>query len=235
MSGVLSLIRAPAPAVVGSFLVFGGWFWGPQLWKLMPSFSSGTSSSTSSAGSGGSWFADTNRLGRAQTAPILRTCINRIMNPGGNEAIDANAAYDMLKAGSMQASMSAFAGRSSMVGGGAWAGNRTVGFAAAWGELATCIYGQDDRELCDRDNRAAMVEATTKFFVFAKQAETSKPTPTAGEARTIENYSDRLLNALKNHRRYGTLVASDFGSFAAPEITRIMREGQQTSDICRKR
>src|SRR5438445_972483 len=168
MSGILSLIRAPAIAFIGSFLVVGGWFWGPQLLKLMPSFSSGNSSGTSSAGSGGSWFADTNRLGRAQTAPILRTCLTRILNPGRNESIDTSATYDMLKAGSMQASMQAFAGRSNP-GGGPWAGNRTVGFAAAWGELATCIYGQDDRELCDPDNRAAMVEATTKFFAFARQ------------------------------------------------------------------
>ena len=73
--------------------------------------------------------------------------------------------------------------------------------------MATCIYGQDDRELCDPDNRAAMVEATTKFFTFAKQAETSKPPLTAGEAQIIGNYGDRLQNALKNHRRYGTLVA----------------------------
>ena len=235
MSEILSLIRAPALAFIGSFLVVGGWFWGPQLLKLMPGSSSASTTGTAPASSGGQWFAESNRLGRAQTAPILRTCISRIVNAGRNETIDTNAAYDMLKAGSMQASMSAFAGRSSGVGGGPWAGNRTVGFAAAWGELATCIYAQDDRELCDRDNRAAMVEATTKFFAFAKQAETSKPAPTAGETQIMGNYSDRLLNALKNHRRYGTLVASDFGSFAAPEITRIMREEQQTSDICKKR
>jgi hypothetical protein len=230
MSGVLSLIRAPALAFIGSFLVVGGWFWAPQLSRLMPSFSSSTSSSSSSAGSAGSWFADTNRLGRAQTAPILRTCLTGMLNPGRNEMIDTNATYDMLKAGSMQASMSAFAGRSN-----ALSRNQMLGLAAAWGALATCIYGQDDRELCDPDNRAAMVEATTKFFTFAKQMETSKPPPTASEARVIENYGDRLLNALKNHRRYGTLIAADFGSFASSEITRIMREEQQTSDICRKR
>jgi hypothetical protein len=100
--------------------------------------------------------------------------------------------------------------------------------------LAECIYAQDDRELCDPDNRAAMVEATTKFFAFAKQAEASKPPISAEAARVIENYSDKLLSALKNHRRYGTLVAADFGSFAAPEITRIMREEKETRDICKR-
>ena len=35
-----------------------------------------------------------------------------------------------------------------------------------------------------------------------------------------------MLDALKNHRRYGTLVAADFSSFAAPEI---MRAAHKTS------
>jgi hypothetical protein len=233
MGGFLSLVRAPAVAFLGSFLVFGGWFWAPQLLKLMPSFSSGVSSGASSAppsaGSGGSWFADANRLGRPETAPVLRTCLVRLSG-GASEKVDPNATYSMLKASSMQASMSAFAGRSP-----AWAGNRALSFAAAWGELATCIYSQDDRELCDPDNRAAMVEATTKFFGFARQMETSKPPVTAEEARIIGNFGDQLLNALKNHARYGSLVAGDFGSFASPEITRIMREEKQTRDICKKR
>ena len=95
----------------------------------------------------------------------------------------------MLKASSMQANISAFAGRSNMPP-TAWARNRALGFAAAWGELATCIYSQDDRELCDPDNRAAMVEATTKFFGFAKQMETSKPPATAEEARFIGNFRE---------------------------------------------
>jgi hypothetical protein len=106
--------------------------------------------------------------------------------------------------------------------------------AIKWGELAGCIYAQDDRELCDSDNRAAMVEATTKFFAFAKQAEASKPPIPADDARVIENLGDKLLGALKNHRRYGTLVAADFSSFAAPEIMRIMREEKETRDICKR-
>jgi len=42
------------------------------------------------------------------------------------------------------------------------------------------------------------------------------------------------VNALKNHRRYGTLVAADFGSFAPSEIMRVMREETQTRDICKR-
>jgi hypothetical protein len=38
----------------------------------------------------------------------------------------------------------------------------------------------------------------------------------------------------KNHRRYGTLVAADFGSFAPAEIMRIMGEEKETRDICKR-
>ncbi|WP_334481254.1 hypothetical protein [Bradyrhizobium algeriense] len=175
-------------------------------------------------------FADANRLGRPEVAPVVRSCIFRVVDVGPDaEKMQPSAAYFILKAGSMQASVAALAGKPD-----SRSEFRTVLSAVKWGELAGCIYAQDDRELCDPDNRAAMVEATTKFFAFAKQAEASKPPIPAGDASVIENFSDKLLNALKNHRRYGTLVAADFSSFAAPEIMRIMREEKATSDICKR-
>jgi hypothetical protein len=225
MSGVLSLIRAPAIAFIGSFLVVGGWMWAPQISRLMPSFSSGSSS----AGSGGSWFADINRLGRPETAPVVRSCIFRVVDVGGDARIEPSAAYFILQAGTMQANVAALVGELPMQ-----SENRKVALAAKWGELATCIYAQDDRELCDPDNRAAMVEATTNFFRFAKQAEASRPLISGSDAQLLGNLGDRLLSALRNHRRYGTLVAADFSSFAAPEITRILRDEKQTRDICKR-
>jgi hypothetical protein len=220
---VLTLILA----FVGGFLAVGGWIWAPQISRLMPSFSSGTSS----AGSGGSWFADANRLGRPEVAPVVRSCIFRVVDVGPDATkMEPSAGYFILKAGSMQASVSAMVGKPE----DSRSEFRMVLSAVKWGELASCIYAQDDRELCDPDNRAAMVEATTKFFAFAKQAEASKPPIPADDARVIENLGDKLLGALKNHRRYGTLVAADFSSFAAPEIMRVMREEKETRDICKR-
>jgi hypothetical protein len=214
-------------AFVGGFLAVGGWIWAPQISRLMPSFSSGTSS----AGSGGPWFADANRLGRPEVAPVVRSCIFRVVDVGPEATkMEPSAGYFILKAGSMQASVSAMVGKPE----DSRSDFRMVLSAVKWGELASCIYAQDDRELCDADNRAAMVEATTKFFAFAKQAEASKPPIPADEARVIENLGDKLLGALKNHRRYGTLVAADFSSFAAPEIMRVMREEKETRDICKR-
>jgi hypothetical protein len=226
MGEVLSLIRAPAIAFFGGFLVVGGWIWAPQISSYLPGFSS----SVSSAGSGGSWFADSNRLGRPETAPVVRTCIFRVIDFGPEaRKIEPSAGYFILKAGSLSATVTSQFGKAN-----ARAENQSAFMAAKWGELASCIYAQDDRELCDPDSRAAMVEATTKFFAFVKQAQASNPPISAGEARALENISDRLQNALKNHRRYGTLAASDFGAFAPSEITSVMREEPQTRDICKR-
>ena len=224
--GPLNLIRqflTLIMAFAGGFLVVGGWIWAPNISSAMSSFVS--------VGPSVSLFADANRLGRPEVAPVVRSCIFRVVDVGPDAAkMEPSAGYFILKAGSMQASVSAMVGKPE----DSRSEFRTVLSAIKWGELATCIYAQDDRELCDPDNRAAMVEATTKFFAFAKQAEASKSSIPAGEARTIENFSDKLLDALKNHRRYGTLVAADFSSFAAPEIMRIMREEKETRDICKR-
>jgi len=210
-------------AFAGGFLVVGGWIWAPNISRAMSSFVS--------VGPSVSLFADANRLGRPEVAPVVRSCIFRVVDVGPDAAkMEPSAGYFILKAGSIQASVSAMVGKPE----DSRSEFRTVLSAIKWGELATCIYAQDDRELCDPDNRAAMVEATTKFFAFAKQAEASKSSIPVGEARTIENFSDKLLDALKNHRRYGTLVAADFSSFAAPEIMRIMREEKETRDICKR-
>jgi hypothetical protein len=216
---VLTLILA----FVGGFLVVGGWIWAPQISSAMSSFVS--------VGPSVSLFADANRLGRPEVAPVVRSCIFRVVDVGPDaEKMEPSAGYFILKAGSMQASVSTMVGKPE----DSRSEFRMALSAIKWGELAGCIYAQDDRELCDPDNRAAMVEATTKFFAFAKQVEASKPPIPAGDARVIENLGDKLLGALKNHRRYGTLVAADFGSFAAPEIMRIMREETQTRDICKR-
>jgi hypothetical protein len=210
-------------AFVGGFLMVGAWIWAPQISSAMSSFVS--------VGPSVSLFADANRLGRPEVAPVVRSCIFRVVDVGPDATkMEPSAAYFILKAGSMQASVAALAGKPD----DPRSGFRTVLSAIKWGELASCIYAQDDRELCDPDNRAAMVEATTKFFAFARQAEASKSPIAGGDASVIENFSDKLLNALKNHRRYGTLVAADFGSFAAPEIMRIMREEKETRDICKR-
>jgi hypothetical protein len=234
MGEFFSLIRVPAVAFLGSFLVVGGWIWAPQISKLIPGLSSSTSSPSSgtpSAGSGGSWFADINRVGRPETAPVMRSCIFRVVDVGGDTRIEPGAAYLILKGDAMHAAVTAMVGSIPVLS----EENPAVGLAEKWGKFASCIFAQDDRALCDPDNRAAVIEATAKFFTFATQAELARPLINGGNAQMIRNLGDRLSSAVRNHRRYGTLVAGDFGSFAPSEITRIMGEEKQTLDICKKR
>ncbi|MEH2501954.1 hypothetical protein V1290_000765 [Bradyrhizobium sp. AZCC 1578] len=210
-------------AFIGGFLVVGGWIWAPKVTSAMSSFVS--------VGPSVSLFADTSRIGRPETAPVVRSCIFKVMDLGPDaNKMEPSAAYFVLKAGSMQANVSSMLGKSDR-----WSENQTLNLANTWGQLASCIYALDDRELCDPDNRAAAVEATIKFFAYAKQTSASagKPAISASDARDIENVSDRLLLMLKNHRRYGTLVGGDFGSFAPAEIMQVMRGEQATRDICK--
>lgn len=219
-SEIFSLIRMPLIAFLGGFLVVGGWIWAPELWRLVQSQFSG--------GSSVSMFAGANRIGRPEVAPVVRTCFSKAMDDLGPDVkkMEPSAAYFILKAGSMQANVSAMLGKER-------GESPTVHLAYAWGELASCIYALEDRALCDPDNRAAAVETTAKFFGYAKQAAASGSNSMVPGA--IENIRDRLLLMLKNHRRYGTLVASDFGNFAPAEIMQIMRsEQKETRDICKR-
>ena len=234
MGELFSLIRVPVIAFLGSFLVVGGWIWAPQISRLIPGLSSSNSSSPSgapSAGSGGSWFAEINRVGRPENAAAVRSCIFSVVDLDGNTKIEPSAAYLILKGDPTHAAVTAMVGRVPVLS----EEDPAVGSAAKWGKLATCFFAQDDRELCDSDNRAAVVEATTKFFAFAEQAELARPLISGSNAQMIRNLGDRLSSGLRNHRRYGTLVAGDFGSRARPEITRIMGEEKQSLDICKKR
>ncbi|KRR23819.1 hypothetical protein CQ14_22545 [Bradyrhizobium lablabi] len=221
---IFSLIRMPLIAFVGGFLVVGGWIWAPELWRMVHSQFSG--------GSSVSMFAGANRIGRPEVAPVVRTCFSKVMDDLGPDVkkMEPSAAYFILKAGSMQANVSAMLGKER-------GESPAAHLAYAWGELASCIYALEDRALCDPDNRAAAVETTAKFFGYAKQAADSgaKSMVPGNDGRAIENIRDRLLLMLKNHRRYGTLVAADFGSFAPAEIMQVMRsEQKETRDICKR-
>ena len=208
-------------AFVGGFLAVGAWIWAPQISNAVSSLVSGAPSV--------SLFADANRIGRPEAASVIRGCVAKVLDLGPDQKLEPSAMYFILKSGGMQVNVASMLGKSNRD-----SESQTINLASKWGELASCIFDQDDRELCNPDNRAAAVEAASKFFAYAKQAEAAKSTISADEARAFEIFGDRLLLMLKNHRRYGTLVAADFSSFAPPEITRIMREEKQTRDICKR-
>ena len=86
-------------AFAGGFLVVGGWIWAPNISSAMSSFVS--------VGPSVSLFADANRLGRPEVAPVVRSCIFRVVDVGPDAAkMEPSAGYFILKAGSMQANIS---------------------------------------------------------------------------------------------------------------------------------
>jgi len=207
-------------AFIGGFLAVGAWIWAPQITNAATSLVSGAPSV--------SLFADASRIGRPEIAPVVRGCVAKVLDLGPDQKIEPSAMYFVLRNGGMQANVASMLGKSNR-----HPDSDTINMANKWGELADCIFAQDDHELCNSDNRASAVEAATKFFAYAKQAAAAK-TISADEARTLETLGDRLLPMLRNHRRYGTLFAADFSSFASPEIAKIMREEKQTRDICKR-
>ena len=216
---ILRLIRAPAIAFAGGFLVVGAWKLAPMVPNLWP------------IDAGTSFFADGGRIGYPASAPVVRSCIFDVLDLGRDVNMEPSAAYAILKAGTMQAGFSAMLGRPDPGLGT----DQTSMVASKWGQLANCIFAKENRELCDPDNRAAAVEASTKFFLFAKQAASPKSTAiSASDARVIEGMSDRVLSEIKSNRRDGTLVAGDFGLSIPDEVGKIMREEKQGRDICKR-
>jgi hypothetical protein len=68
-------------------------------------------SSFVSVGPSVSLFADANRLGRPEVAPVVRSCIFRVVDVGPDAKIEPSAGYFILKAGTMQANISRLAGK----------------------------------------------------------------------------------------------------------------------------
>ena len=211
---IFRLVRAPAIAFVGGFLVVGAWKLMPMLPNLLP------------IDTGTSFFSDGGRVGYPASAPVVRSCIFDVLDLDRDVRMEPSAAYAILKAGTMQAGFGAMLGRPDSRPGS----NQTTMVASKWGQLATCIYAKENRTLCDPDNRAAAVEASTKFFLFAKQAASAS----ASDAAAIENMSDRVLREIKSNRRDGTLIAADFGLSIPDEVGKIMREEKPGRDICKR-
>ena len=174
-SGLVPLMLGVMVAfAVGGVLAFG--------YLKMPFLagSSGTSSATTGQAVKVPSFGG-GRLGHAEKAQILRTCapLSRLgfssrMGGGPNE-LEPGDIYRLLQAGSSISSLAAASGvRQS--------GAEATGFTSLWGEVADCIFRQNGWSLCDPDNRALAVEATTAFFRHFSQATAGKPDTPIGSA-----------------------------------------------------
>lgn len=182
------------------------------------------------------------RIGRASTAPLLKLC-TPFAELGMDPDMKAQPAdiYRLLKLGTRAASIA------KVVGANPQDFDQTV-FADAWGVVADCVYKQNGWALCDPDNRALAVEATTTFvrgLDTAIKNATAPPTgtdlrrvfreranPAPAELRSIK---DRVLAGLRNRVENGYLISADFGMFTPSEISNVLNSAKTVRNSCAQR
>jgi hypothetical protein len=183
------------------------------------------------------------RLGRAETAPLLKLCVpfSRL----GFEHVDRVPPGDLYR---ILQTASGFS-RIATAAGIKQNAVDEAQFAAVWSEVADCIYRQNGWMLCDPDNRALAVEAATTLIrqlstatKADKQADPQQKKPfmldskdRAYALRNAEAVKTRVLASLRTHASEGRLIASDFSLFTPAEITQAVRETKVTRDACAAR
>jgi hypothetical protein len=190
------------------------------------------------------------RIGRAETAPLLKTCMSLqkfgIGGFGKDMPIEAGDLYRILQTGSTAMSIASMAGAKPDAMG-------TAGFATMWADVADCIYRQNGWMICDPDNRALAVEAAITLVRQASAAVKSAKTPDSDFAKTVATIQGknapqreymvqsanaakaRVLSGLRTYVADGRLTSSDFGLFAPSEITQVIRDTKVTRDACATR
>jgi hypothetical protein len=180
------------------------------------------------------------RVGRAETAPLLKLCVpfSRL----GYEQVDKIPPGDLYR---ILQTASGFS-RIASVAGIKQNAVDEVQFAAVWGDVADCIYRQNGWMLCDPDNRALAIEAATTLIrqVAAatkadKQADRQEKKSFSMSAqerayalRNAEAIKARVLASLRTHASEGRLIAEDFGMFAPSAITQVVKDTKATRDAC---
>jgi hypothetical protein len=187
--------------------------------------------------------AGASRIGRAEAAALLRTCLPRAaLGMAGDHQMEPADLYRMLQAGSHVARVAAVAGVPQNAA-------DPLAFAALWGEVADCVFRQNGWMLCDPDNRALAVEAANTFVRQVGIAETTKPDNSefqktlaqiqgndpgrrAYAMTTARASKDRVLATLRSRVQEGRLTAGDFGYFAPADVKLALRSVKPTRDAC---
>jgi hypothetical protein len=166
------------------------------------------------------------RLGEAEHAPLLATCIK-----GDN--------FEGFGGGSPQAvyGMLTMMGTATRVGSliGAEMGDRAQ-LTDYWRLIADCVYQQNSWNLCDPDNRALAIESGGAFIRGAAVVAANPPQGRAGPIvlRNNAQSRERVLDGLRTRVRNGYLIANDFGPVQPPEIKALLAETKTTANGCTK-
>jgi hypothetical protein len=174
-------------------------------------------------------FANADRIGRPTTAPVLNDCIWKAMDIDLEPGRQPSALYTYLRAGTVQSRVSTTPGH--------WESKQVKRLAMTWGKLAECIAAHEGSMICDRDNRAVAVEATSQFLQHAREALPLFDRNSDDEREDIadiETMKNQVLTSLQSSIRDGIFIASDFGFSPPGEIRRIISEVKPISDWCKQ-
>lgn len=165
------------------------------------------------------------RIGRAGTAPLLRSCVKGDTFEGF--AGNPEAIYTVL---TTAGTMSRFA---SLIGAKAGDGTQLTEY---WREIAECVYQQNSWHLCDTDNRALAVESASGFIRGADRITANPPRTRDAPMIMSDNARarQRVLEALRTRLRTGHIIAADFGPLQPPEIKTLLADIKTVSDGCAK-
>jgi hypothetical protein len=256
---------SPVPLILGVMVAFAvggvaafGYLKMPSLpaMKAKSAATEGTAAPDASAPTAAVSFAAGQRVGRAETAPLLRSCVpmsklgfNGFDAGPAGQRIEAKDIYAILQAGAQVSRIAAVAGvkQQAVV---------ESEFASIWGDVADCVFRQNGWALCDPDNRALTVEATNTFIRQVNIASSAKPEPPSSKpgsktfaqvkaeidgrhapnsqqtlqaARAVK---DRVLAGLRSRAAEGRLIASDFGYFAPAEVQQVFKDVKPTRNAC---
>lgn len=193
---------------------------GPSQWVPMLSGSAESNNTPSFSG---------DRVGRSETAPLLKTCVTKnvlAVDPG--REIEPGILFQFLVDARAQGRVTAALGAPPQ--------HAAVEVAGKWGGVADCVYRADSRDLCDIDNRALAVQSANTFLVQADQISSNPASFAAdlGEVFALTQVQSRVLDSLKYLARKGVLIASDFAPFAPTAVRQAFADVKPEQNACAK-
>ena len=167
------------------------------------------------------------RLGEAEHAPLLATCIKHDDFGGFGDAPNPQAAYSLMK------TLGTGLRIATLIGAETGKGDQLID---NWRIIAECVYRQNSWSLCHPDNRVLAIESAGAFIRGAGAVLADPPKGRAGPAlvRDYTQARERILDALRTRVRNGYLIADDFGPVQPPEIKAILAQTQTVANGCTK-
>ena len=167
------------------------------------------------------------RLGEAEQAPLLATCITGDDFDGFGGTRNPQATYSLMK------TVGAGFRIATLVGAETGSGAQLTD---NWRIIADCVYRQNSWNLCNPDNRALAIESAGAFIRGAAAIAADPPKGRAGPIVLRENAQSReqVLDGLRARVRNGYLIADDFGPVQPPEIKAILTQTKTIANGCAK-